>query len=250
MDPNLINKIAELVILFSFVLSFIPRALFFSKSFFVLYLLGGFSYVFVRYYYAFPMTPMFFGTAGTPPILALLGALYWRRFQKKSGLFFYRSLLLLTFFLGLFHVFFPKDFYLPFLKTATFFSQAHLAFTLLGKAAFFLSGLWALDYLINHKTTSSSPFFLWLVLGFGFWTLCIFTGEAWSYLGWGLPVVWDDAVIVTFLATWFFYIGLLHLHLAGNLTVKKRALFSVGGILWVIVLNCGPDLGPFRWLFR
>jgi hypothetical protein len=145
---------------------------------------------------------------------------------------------------------FPKDFYLPFLKTATFFSHCHLVFTILGKASLFISGLFALDYLLANKTGAYAPtsrFILWLVLGFSFWTLSMFSGELWSYLGWGIPVVWDDAVIVTFMATWFFYIALLHLHLTGNFGAKGRAYFSAFGTLWLILVNCIPDLGPFRW---
>jgi hypothetical protein len=250
MDPNLLYKLSEIIILVSILFSFSRRTLKVSRVFFYLYLPAGVYYIFLRYWLAFPMQPMFMGTAASPPVLALFGAIYLRRFKEREGLFFYRSLLILTFLLGLFHVLFPKDFYLPFLKTATFFSQCHLLFIYLGKAALFLSGLHALDFLFSKRTGADAPpsrFFLWLALGFSFWTLCMFSGEVWSYLGWGLPVVWDDAVIVTFMATWFFYIALLHLHLAGNLPARSRAMFSAFGIVWLIVVNCLPDLGPFRF---
>jgi hypothetical protein len=249
MDPNLLYKVAEIILLVSIALSFPKKTLLVSRVLFAIYLPLGFWYIAMRYWLALPMTPMFMGTAGVPPFLALFGALSWKRF-KGEGLFFYRVLLILTFIIGLEHVFFPKDFYLPFLKTATFFSQCHLLFTLLGKAALFLSGLYALDFLLAPKTGADSPpgrFFLWLVIGFSFWTLCMFSGEAWSYLGWGVPVVWDDAVIVTFMATWFYYIALLHLHLAKSFSVRSRAYFSTFGCLWLIVVNCLPDMGPLRW---
>jgi hypothetical protein len=250
MDPNLVYKLAELAAVLALLLAFFGKTLIVSRCFFVVQLALGFYYLFLRYWLAFPMQPMFMGTAGVPPVLGFFGALYYRRLLAKEGLFLYRSLLGLIILVGLVHVLFPKDFYLPFLKTATFFSQCHLLFTVLGKAALFLSGLFALDFLFAKKTGSKAApglFFLWLIIGFSFWTLSMFTGEVWSYLGWGLPVVWDDAVIVTFMATWFFYIALLHLHLAGNFSARPRAWFSAFGLVWLFVINCLPDMGPFRF---
>jgi hypothetical protein len=198
------------------------------------------------------MTPLYLGTAAAAPFLALFGFLSIGFWVKVQYLLLFRALCILIFIVSLSQLFFPKDFYLPFLKTATFFSHMHLAFTILGKAAFFLSGLWAINYLANSNNDakeSASLFFLFLVLGFVFWTLSMFAGEVWSYRGWGLPVVWDDAVIVTYMATWFFYIGLLHLHLAGRFSVITRAVASAFGIMWLLVVNCIPDLGPYRPLF-
>jgi ABC-type transport system involved in cytochrome c biogenesis permease subunit len=87
----------------------------------------------------------------------------------------------------------------------------------------------------------------WTVWGFAFWTLSMFTGELWSYLGWGTPVVWDDPAITTTMATWFFYICLLHLHLTGSWTARSRGVYTAAGALVVLVLNCVPELGPFRF---
>ncbi|MBN2751219.1 MAG: cytochrome c biogenesis protein CcsA, partial [Rhodospirillaceae bacterium] len=81
---------------------------------------------------------------------------------------------------------------------------------------------------------------------FAFGTLSLFSGELWSYAGWGVPVVWEDASIITAMAVWFFYIGLIHLHLTKVWTVKSRAVMAVVGACLILVLNCGPDLGPFR----
>jgi ABC-type transport system involved in cytochrome c biogenesis permease subunit len=144
---------------------------------------------------------------------------------------------------------FPKDFYLPFLKTATVFSHLHLAFTVLGKAAFLLAGLWGGCFfragqgspeVYKRRLTSLTA------LGFGFWTLSMFSGEIWSYRGWGLAVVWDDAVIVTFMATWFFFTGILHLYLTRLGTTGTRAALAVAGLVWVLLVNCWSDLGPYR----
>ncbi|MDR1166557.1 MAG: cytochrome c biogenesis protein [Deltaproteobacteria bacterium] len=246
-QPNLIYLVSAAVIFLSLLCAVARPTLFLSRVLFIVYIPVGLWAVFLRYYYSFPMTPMFFGTAGTPPLLALLGAISFRRFSQPSGLFFYRSLLFLTCAVSLSQVFFPKDFYLPFLKTATFFSQAHLAFALLGKASFLLSGLLALELTLRKGDGNPARFFLYLILGFCFWTLSMFSGEAWSYLGWGLPVVWDDASIVAFLATWFFYTALLHLHLTGDFSARLRANLAAFGLIWVLAVNCLPDLGPWRF---
>jgi hypothetical protein len=48
------------------------------------------------------------------------------------------------------------------------------------------------------------------------------------------------------MATWFFYIGLLHLHLTRTWGPRGRAVFAAMGGAGVLALNCVPDFGPFR----
>ncbi|RLA97477.1 MAG: hypothetical protein DRG83_15805 [Deltaproteobacteria bacterium] len=74
----------------------------------------------------------------------------------------------------------------------------------------------------------------------------MFSGELWSYLGWGNPVVWDDATIVMSMATWFYYVALLHLYLLKPWDARKRAYAAVAGLLLVFVFNVLPNLGSFR----
>ena len=78
------------------------------------------------------------------------------------------------------------------------------------------------------------------------WTLSLFSGEVWSYSGWGVPMVWEDASTLTAIATWLFYVGAIHLHLGGLGSRRTRAGMSVLGVALVLVLNGGPDMGPFR----
>jgi hypothetical protein len=204
------------------------------------------GYIFVRYYRAWPMTPMFMGSVAVAPFLVIFGLI---TFSKGSlpgrnlgrGLVFF-----LAFFLGILATVWPKDFYLPFLKTASIFSQAHLAFNFLGKAAFLISGIWGLLALLTKNPKADSQIRLWLAVGFVFWTMSMLTGEVWSYLGWGLPVVWDEAVIVCFMATWFFYTALLHLFLTGRHPAIRQIL-AASGLIWIVVINILPDLGPTRW---
>jgi hypothetical protein len=253
MSQHSLYIIAEAAALTAFVLSLPKGTQTISRLFFGVFILLGLACVLLRYWGAFPMTPLYMGTAAAAPVTALMGLVSIGLRPQSRTLGVYRSLCFLVFLLGLSQALFPKDFYLPFLKTATLFSHAHLAFTILGKAALFLSGLWALNYIFESRrdpAADGSRFFLFLVLGFAFWTLSMFSGEVWSYLGWGLPVVWDDAVIVSYMATWFFYTGVMHLHLAGRFPPRLRAAFSAFGIVWLIVVNCLPDLGPLRPLTR
>jgi ABC-type transport system involved in cytochrome c biogenesis permease subunit len=180
-------------------------------------------------------------------------------------------ILSLTCIIALITVFFPKDFYLPFLKSNTLLAHFFFFFGVIGKGCFLVASAWAVIGLFQeHRgisqetvntsdvTVSNSPqvslsahyyWFPWAVWGFAFWTLSMFSGELWSYLGWGTPVVWDDPAITTTMATWFFYICLLHLHLTGTWTARGRTAYAASGILVVLILNYIPQLGPYRWPF-
>jgi len=212
----------------------------------------GLVYVAWRYWTAWPMTPMYLGTAALPPVLALAAWFSARSASDNRRLFVLRRALALCFLAGAASILYPKDFYLPFLKTTSAFSHLHLLFTVLGKAALLLAGLWAWAglRLPGDGRSSQSRGQNWLMAGFALWTLSMFSGEIWSYRGWGIPVVWDDAVIVCFMATWFYYIGLLHLHLTRSWSAGSRALAAIAGIGVILVLNCYPDLGPYRPLVK
>ncbi len=206
----------------------------------------GLAYTAWRYYLAWPMTPMYLGTAALPPALIIGGWLSTRAAPAAPQLMVQRLSMALALIIGLACALFPKDFYLPFLKTCSIFSHLHLWFTVLAKAALLICGFWAVVLLRFGLSAGQSRCQSWLMWGFALWTLCLFAGEVWSYLGWGVPVVWDDAVIVCFMATWFYYIGLLHLHLLRSLNHRRRALAAVLGAALVLLLNCYPDLGPYR----
>jgi ABC-type transport system involved in cytochrome c biogenesis permease subunit len=151
-------------------------------------------------------------------------------------------------------VLFPKDYYLPFVKSQTLWAHFFFLFGMLGKGCFLVGAAYAMAGLGRGRHRSGAlshaqhrPTMHWTVWGFVFWTLSMFTGEMWSYLGWGTPVVWEDPTITTTMATWFFYICLLHLHLTGSWTARSRGVFAAAGAGVIFVLNCIPELGPFRW---
>ncbi|MDR2786928.1 MAG: cytochrome c biogenesis protein [Candidatus Accumulibacter sp.] len=206
----------------------------------------GLAYLALRYWGSWPMTPMYLGTVGLPPLLAALG--FAHAGDSPETRFVRAGCAILALALGLASLFFPKDFYLPFLKTASLFSHAYLIFTRAAKSALLFSGLWSAACLSGGRQDPSSQrrAWNWLAGGFGLWTLAMFSGEIWSYRGWGVPVVWEDATIIAFTATWFYYIGLLHLHLTRRWPTRARHWASVAGVLLILALNCSNDLGPFR----
>jgi hypothetical protein len=200
--------------------------------------------VVLRYRLAWPMLPMHLGPVALPFVLGFL--MVFNRQENDDGVMVRRTLLALTVVIALSAVCFPKDFYLPFLKSQT--ALAHLFFWLgvAGKGCFLFAAAWALAGLRRPLY----PFLLslrWTVWGFALWTFSMFSGELWSYLGWGTPVVWDDPAITTTMATWFFYVCLLHLHLTGTWTARGRGAYAAAGALVILGLNGIPDLGPFRW---
>jgi hypothetical protein len=206
----------------------------------------GLAYLAWRYRGSWPMTPMYLGTAGLPPLLAALG--FACAGDSPEARFVRLGCIVLALSLGLVSLLFPKDFYLPFLKTASLFSHAYLLFTLAAKSALIFSGLCSAGCLFGGRQDPPSQrrAWNWLAGGFGLWTLAMFSGEIWSYRGWGVPVIWEDAAIIAFTATWFYYIGLLHLHLTGRWSIRARHWASTAGVLLILVLNCANDLGPFR----
>ncbi len=212
----------------------------------------------MRYWTAWPMLPMYLGPQALPLCLAMLLVLNRRNARE---LWLRRLIPGFALLLCILALLFPKDFYLPFLKSNAAFAHAFFVFGMIGKGCFLVSAAWALTALFasagaentgNARTgevSAQRPWLRWAVWGFAFWTLSMFAGELWTYFGWGTPVVWDDPAITTTMATWFFYICLLHLHLTGSWSARGRTAFAAGGAVVVLALNFIPELGPFRWPF-
>jgi hypothetical protein len=204
----------------------------------------------LRYAPAWPMLPMYLGPVLLPACLGIFFLLPTGRGNTKS--IGRKAILAMGAAVSITAVLFPKDFYLPFIKSQTIAAHFFLLFGTLGKGCFLAGSAWALeDLLKKNRGDAKSPAavrsFHFSAWGFGLWTLSMFSGETWSYLGWGTPVVWDDPAITGVMATWFFYICLLHLHLTGAWSVRSRSVYAAIGALVIAVLNIFPDLGPFRW---
>lgn len=205
----------------------------------------GLAYVGLRYQASWPMTPTYLATVGFPPFLALFGWAAARNAASEAVGTLTRAAISAGFVVVLAGIAFPKDFYLPIIKTTSPFAHLLLIFGMLGRSALFAAGCWGLAGL-RGADAAMPQMFRWLVWGFGFWTLSLFAGEVWSYSGWGVPMVWEDASTITALATWFYYVGLIHLHLTGTWSPRRRLAAAALGIPLILLLNGGPDLGPLR----
>jgi ABC-type transport system involved in cytochrome c biogenesis permease subunit len=206
----------------------------------------------IRYQQAWPMLPMYLGPVALP--LMLGGLVLAIGQQKDEKGIVRRTILMLALLTALAAVLFPNDFYLPFLKSQTLAAHLFFIFGLTGKGCLLVSATLAFKDLIAppsmaDQRSAARRCFTWTVWGFALLTFSMFTGELWSYLGWGTPVVWDDPAITAAMATWLFYVCLLRLHLTGTFTIRGRGIYAACGAFLVLALNFVPELGPFRWPF-
>lgn len=200
---------------------------------------NGFSLV-LRYWSMFPMLPLFQGPFFIPFAVGVIGFPSFYRNAYGRLLIGMTSGLAWTAFL------FPNDFYLPLLQFKTPLSHGLFIFGIIGKAFFLLAGKSALLFIVNRKETIGKEMNSALLWGFFFWTLSVFSGAAWSWLGWGSPLVWDDPVIAVSMATWLIYAIILHFHLTYFSSTRAKALITSVGAVWVICLGVFSELGPFR----
>jgi hypothetical protein len=249
MVPATLVKIAAGCYLGSLGADFLPPCYRWLASLFLLTgIIANISVVALRYVEAWPMLPMYLGPVALPVVLGIIRISIHP--SRDNHAITKATIGVLMVLIALGTIFFPKDFYVPFLKSQTLPAHLLFLFATVGKAFFLTGAAWALEALCCHKKHSppgTDGFFYWNVWGFAFWTLSMFSGELWSYLGWGTPVVWDDPAITGIMATWFFYICLMHLHLTGTWSTRSRATYAAAGALVILVLNILPDLGPFRW---
>jgi hypothetical protein len=217
--------------------------------------LNGFALAW-HYWHSWPMMPMYIGLPALLFCLAVIWLIGFHQRLADSGRIENLIIQGLIVFLGLITLLFPKDFYLPFLRSATIWSHIFLITGIMAKALLLMAAIKALLFLIyrhNKKITSRQGLasaMPWAISGFVCLTLSMFSGEVWSYLGWGTPVVWHDPAITTVMAIWFYWIALLHLHYTRSWNEAQRAIFMMIGGLLVILFACHPDMGPFRLPFK
>jgi hypothetical protein len=142
-------------------------------------------------------------------------------------------------------LFFPKDYYYPFIKSYTIFSHLFFLFGVVGKAFFIMASVYALTFLSDKENSTFDLVKSNIIRGYTFWTMSLFSGEIWSYLGWGTPVVWDDASFTTVMAIWFYYAAFLHLHLLRFFNRKRRAIFALTGLPILIFIIFYTEMGKF-----
>jgi len=211
-------------------------------------LLNGAGVV-LRYWHALPMMPMYIGLPGLVCALAVIwlgrGFRYCSAPCRPEGLVLQGLIL----FLGIIACLFPKDFYLPFLRSATIWAHLFLVAGIIARALLIMASVKALRLPSRAQTKDGNTKFKphgWAMWGFIVLTLSMFSGEVWSYLGWGTPVVWHDPAITTVMAVWFYWIGLLHLQYTNTWNGKQQAIYMVAGGLLVVAVTCLTETGPFR----
>ncbi|WP_028580512.1 cytochrome c biogenesis protein CcsA [Desulfogranum japonicum] len=206
--------------------------------------------IYLRYLAAWPLLPMYMSSLAVPMVLGI----FWMFPQTssvpfKQQILFQRLLLLFCLLWSGLSLCFPKDFYLPFLQSNTWLAHIFLLTGIIGKACLLCCAAWGIISLTcntqDEKRICMTQSFNWSIWGFVFWTLSMFSGEVWSYLGWGTPVVWEDAVLTTTMAAWFYYGCYLHLHLTRSWKIGYRACFASFGLV-ILLFATLPDLGPLR----
>lgn len=196
----------------------------------------------LRYWICFPMLPLYQGSFFLPFIVGIIGIRYNIFRSNILPGFSIVTLLAWSAYLC------PNDFYIPFLQFKTLFAHGFFLLGVVGKSMFLLAGVRAVQILFAkyQETGQTKQMGQILSWGFVFWTLSVFAGAAWSWLGWGSPVVWEDPLMATTMATWFLYSLLLHLHLTVFSGTRPKAWFTLAGAVWVFCFNCVTELGPFR----
>jgi hypothetical protein len=211
-----------------------------------------------RYYAAWPMMPMYLGIIGLSVALSIIWLSSFATLNKEKATPQHLEsccLLGVILFIVLTTIFFPKDFYLPFLRSNVVWSHIFLVSGVIAKSFLIHAGVKAFGAIYKQKIQTSIQVKLtstsnWVVYGYSLLTLSLFSGELWCYLGWGTPVVWHDAALTTVLSLWLYWTCFLHLLFNSSWNQKKRSRFVVAGAVLVLIFACHPDMGPFRLPFQ
>ncbi len=215
-----------------------------------------FLVVLYRYLGAWPMLPMHLAPSLSAALLALFVLVWMVRFQRQESsaleLLALRTVLVLLLCCLSATLFFPRDFYLPFLRSDSPFAHLMLLSGACGRVCFVLGTVWSLVFFLaaeEERLPCLKRALVWMVWGFALWTLAMFSGELWSYLGWGTAVVWEDPALLLMMAAWFLAIAVLHLHFSRFLGMRIRAACVAACGLGILVLGLLADFGPFRPLW-
>lgn len=192
-----------------------------------------------RYTAALPFMPLHIGLIGISLLLACV-QVFFRNKEKSTPL----PLLLLL--LALCNLLYPKDFYLPFIRSQSLFAHAFLLFGIGAKALLILAAVSAVGIFLRGEAVVLSAATRLVSFGYFLLILSMFTGEIWSYLGWGTPVVWHDAAITTVIALWFYWSCFLHLHYIRAWSTRWQGAFLAAGGVLTFLVSVLPDLGPYQ----
>ncbi|WP_449246405.1 hypothetical protein [Desulfarculus baarsii] len=202
----------------------------------------------LKLYLSWPMQAPFQEPFWLPAALALLTLGLWRRGHASL----LAPLCALIAVLAGWAAIWPKDFYLPFPRSNTIVAHIFLPLSAAGKACFYAAGLAAMPHLAGRRAAPAeiengrTLFGRLIVWGFVLFTLSLFLAEAWSYLGWASPVIWNNATMTSTMAVWFYYGCFLHLHLLRMWPLGRRAWLALAGLPLLIVFTFLPETGGLR----
>lgn len=134
----------------------------------------------------------------------------------------------------------------------------HTLTSFIGEAAFAISFILSVVYLIQEKELRSKRYsfifrrlpplakvdglnYFVLKIGFVFLTLGIVTGSVWAYYAWGSYWSWDPKETWS-LVTWLLYAAILHARLTVGWRGRKAAILSIVGFISVLFLFLGVNL--------
>jgi hypothetical protein len=201
----------------------------------------------LRLYTSWPMQAPFQEPFWLPATLACLA--FWFLAGRDRSVA--RTLIGLAAAAALFTAFFPKDYYLPFPRSNTILAHVFLLISSLSKAYLLAGGAAAGFFLFGSREASlvrarRALFGGMIVWGFVLYSLGLFIAQAWSYLGWASPVIFEQSTMTTSMGTWFYYGCFLHLFLLKSWPAGRRAWFALMGAPLMLYFNYLPETGQFK----
>ena len=201
----------------------------------------------MRLYTSWPMQAPYQEPFWLPAALAVLA--FWFLAGRDQGVA--RVLIGLAAVAALFTAFFPKDYYLPFPRSNTILAHLFLLVSSLSKAYLLAGGAAAALFLFGPGEDGArrgrrALFGSMIVWGFVLYSLGLFIAQAWSYLGWASPVIFQESTITTSMGTWFYYGCFLHLYLLKAWKAPGRAWFALLGAPLMLFFNYLPETGQFK----
>ena len=200
----------------------------------------------VKLYASWPMQAPYQEPFWLPAALAALALWFASGRDRRMA----QALMGLAAATALFTAFFPKDYYLPFPRSNTILAHLFLLVSPAAKAYLLASGaaaglfLWGSPEGPAHRARRGL-FASLAVWGFVLYSLGLFIAQAWSYLGWASPVIFNEPGMVSTMATWFYYGCFLHLFLLKSWTARRRACFALLGAPLMLYFNYLPQTGQF-----
>lgn len=179
----------------------------------------------------FAPNAMFEGVFFLPWCLACL-VLGLRLFSKDKDLIY--TTLILIFFISSIALIYPKGIFPPSPKVKTIFSPLFFFFEVFAHA-FFILGAWFAFWYLRGKE-HARIFHSFVIWGFILYSIAQVVGAIWCYLGWAILFNWSDRHMQS-ATLWCFYAAYVHLRFLPAWDMKKKAMFSLAGLLLVLFFS-------------